>query len=173
MRHRACLLPSWRLRDNSEDMSSSCFANANNTKYVCIEYRMPICDKCSIFVNNEDTVGWTAGRSFGHCEPCFKASTVNKHIFTSCRLLVTMKWNRVCILFLLILALSIIVHKRNSFYMGRLSRLLASSAMFTLCLKTADISICFGWNWIKFGESSSTSESTGVLLLIWVGLNSN
>lgn len=65
-------MATWRatLADNSEDMCSSCFAN---TKYVCIECRMPICNKCSIFENNEDTVGWTAGTSVGHCEPCFKA----------------------------------------------------------------------------------------------------
>lgn len=56
--------------DNSKNMCSSCFTN---TKYVCIECRIPICNKCSIFEINEDTGGWTAGRSVGLCEPCFKA----------------------------------------------------------------------------------------------------
>jgi len=65
-------MATWRatLADNSKDICSSCFAT---TKYVCIEYCMPICNKCSIFENNEDTGGWTAERSVGHCEPCFKA----------------------------------------------------------------------------------------------------
>jgi len=68
-------MATWRAipADNSGDMSSSRFAN---TKYVCIECRMPICNKCSILVKNEDTFGWTAGRSVGHCEPCFKDTKV-------------------------------------------------------------------------------------------------
>ena len=65
-------MATWRatLADNSEDMCSSCF---DNKKYVCIEYRMSICNKCSTFENNEDTGGLTAGRSVGHREPCLKA----------------------------------------------------------------------------------------------------
>ena len=65
-------MATWRatLADNSEDMCSSCFAN---TKYICIVCRIPICNKCSVFENNEDTDFWTAGKSVGHCELCFKA----------------------------------------------------------------------------------------------------
>ena len=64
-------MAAWRatLADNSVDMCSSCFAD---TKYVCIDCCMPICNKCSTFENDEDTDGWRAGRSVGHCEPCFK-----------------------------------------------------------------------------------------------------
>ena len=65
-------MAAWRatLADKGVDMCSSCFAD---TKYVCIDCRMPICNKCSIFENDEETDGWTAGRSVGHCQPCFNA----------------------------------------------------------------------------------------------------
>ena len=66
-------MAAWRatLADNSVEMRSSCFAD---TKYVCIDCCMPICNNCSTFKNDDDTDGWRAGRSVGHCELWFKTT---------------------------------------------------------------------------------------------------
>ena len=47
-------------------------AESSECLTVCIDWCMPICNKCSTFENDEDTDGWRARRSVGHCEPCFK-----------------------------------------------------------------------------------------------------
>ena len=45
---------------------SSCFSA---TKYTFLRCEIPICNKCSIFEENEDYQGWVAGKSVAFCEP--------------------------------------------------------------------------------------------------------
>ena len=45
----------------------SCFVD---TKYKRLRYELPICNKCSVFEENEDVEGWTAGKSLAYREAC-------------------------------------------------------------------------------------------------------
>ena len=56
-------------------MCSSCF---DSTKYSCIKCKIPICNKCSVFEEDEDFPGWLAGKSVGYCEPCANENTAEK-----------------------------------------------------------------------------------------------
>ena len=49
------------------EMSFSCFMN---TKYKCLRCELPICNKCSVFEENKDVEGWTAGKSIAYCKAC-------------------------------------------------------------------------------------------------------
>ena len=49
------------------EMSCSCFMN---TKYECLQCKIPICNQCSVFEENEEVDGWKAGSSVVYCEPC-------------------------------------------------------------------------------------------------------
>ena len=60
-----------------EDMCYSCFAT---TKYSCIKCGHSVCNRCSVFKDDEGTPGWVAGKSVGYCISCEKeegASTNN------------------------------------------------------------------------------------------------
>ena len=48
-------------------MCCSCFMD---TKYECLRCKIPICNQCLVFDENEDVEGWRAGRSVGYCEAC-------------------------------------------------------------------------------------------------------
>ena len=48
-------------------MCCSCFMN---TKYECLKCKIPICNQCSVFEENEEVDGWKAGSSVAYCEPC-------------------------------------------------------------------------------------------------------
>ena len=48
-------------------MCCSCFMN---TKYECLKCKIPICNQCSVFEENEEVDGWKAGSSVAFCEPC-------------------------------------------------------------------------------------------------------
>ena len=48
-------------------MCCSCFMN---TKYECLKCKIPICNQCSVFEQNEEVDGWKAGSSVAYCEPC-------------------------------------------------------------------------------------------------------
>ena len=50
-----------------EDMCYSCFAT---TKYSCIKCAYPVCNRCSVFEDDEETPGWVAGKSVGFCFAC-------------------------------------------------------------------------------------------------------
>ena len=41
-----------------------------DTKYECLRCKIPICNQCSFFRENEDVEGWRAGRSVAYCEAC-------------------------------------------------------------------------------------------------------
>ena len=45
----------------------SCF---HSTKYVCLCCKMPVCNNCASFESNEETNGWTVGKSVGYCGAC-------------------------------------------------------------------------------------------------------
>ena len=49
------------------EMCCSCFMD---TKYKCLRCKIPICNQCSVFEENEDVEGWRAGRSVAYCEAC-------------------------------------------------------------------------------------------------------
>ena len=50
------------------EMCYSCFVD---TKYKSLRCELPsICNKCSLFEENEDVEGWTAGKSVAYCEAC-------------------------------------------------------------------------------------------------------
>ena len=49
------------------EMCCPCFMN---TKYKCLRCELPICNKCSVFEENEDVEGWTAGKNVAYCEAC-------------------------------------------------------------------------------------------------------
>ena len=49
------------------EMCHSCFMD---TKYKCLRCELPICNKCSVFEENEDVERWTAGKSVAYREPC-------------------------------------------------------------------------------------------------------
>ena len=49
------------------EMCCSCFMD---TKYKCLRCKIPICNQCSVFEENEDVEGWIAGRSVAYCEAC-------------------------------------------------------------------------------------------------------
>ena len=53
--------------ENDQNTCSSCFAT---TKYSCLHCAMPICNKCSVFENNEEASRWTASKLVGYREPC-------------------------------------------------------------------------------------------------------
>ena len=44
-----------------EDMCYSCFAT---TKYSCIKCGHSVCNRCSVFKDDEGTPGWVAGKSW-------------------------------------------------------------------------------------------------------------
>ena len=48
-------------------MCCSCFMD---TKYKRLRCKIPICNQCSVFEENEDVEGWRAGRSVAYCEAC-------------------------------------------------------------------------------------------------------
>ena len=52
-----------------EDMCYSCFAT---TKYSCIKCGHSVCNRCSVFKDDEGTPGWVAGKSVGYCISCEK-----------------------------------------------------------------------------------------------------
>lgn len=52
-----------------EDMCFSCFAT---TKYSCIKCGHSVCNRCSVFKDEEKTPGWKAGVSVGFCIACDK-----------------------------------------------------------------------------------------------------
>ena len=47
--------------------SCSCFMDK---KYECLRFKIPICNQCSVFEENEDVEGWRAGRSVAYCKAC-------------------------------------------------------------------------------------------------------
>ena len=47
------------------EMCCSCFMDM---KYECLRCNIPICNKCSVFEENEDVEEWRAGRSVAYCE---------------------------------------------------------------------------------------------------------
>ena len=47
-----------------------CFSCFMNTKYKRLRCELPICNKCSVFEENEDVEGRTAGKSVAYCEAC-------------------------------------------------------------------------------------------------------
>lgn len=53
--------------NEGQNICSFCFAT---TKYSCLHCAMPICNKCSVFEDNEEASGWAAGKRVGYCEPC-------------------------------------------------------------------------------------------------------
>ena len=46
---------------------SVCF---RDTKYVCIQCKIPICNMCSEPEFNEDVEGWVTGKQVGYCYGC-------------------------------------------------------------------------------------------------------
>ena len=77
-------MAAWRANTNSshshdEDTCSSCF---DSTRYCCLHCQMAICNKCSVFEENEDTGGWVAGKSVSYCEPCSKELKSNNNQIT-------------------------------------------------------------------------------------------
>ena len=48
-------------------MCCSCFMD---TKYECLRCKIPICNQCSVFEENEDVEEWRAGRSVAYCKAC-------------------------------------------------------------------------------------------------------
>ena len=54
----------------SHSVMEMCFSCFMNTKYKCLRCELPICNKCSVFEENEDVEGWTAGKSVAYCEVC-------------------------------------------------------------------------------------------------------
>ena len=72
----------WRAKlsvtsSSEADMCSSCF---RTTKYKCLKCKIPICNNCSIFEEDEDSPGWMAGTSVGYCEPCHGAKDAMKAV---------------------------------------------------------------------------------------------
>ena len=49
------------------EMCCSCFMD---TKYECLRCKIPICNQCLVFEENEDVEGWRAGRSVAYCKAC-------------------------------------------------------------------------------------------------------
>ena len=41
-----------------------CYSCFMDTKYKCLRCELPICNKCSVFEENEDVEGWTAGKLY-------------------------------------------------------------------------------------------------------------
>ena len=56
----------------SNDDEDTCMSYFAITKYHCLHCEISICNKCSVFEDNEEAPGWTAGKSVGHCEACIK-----------------------------------------------------------------------------------------------------
>ena len=54
----------------SHSVMEMCFSCFMNTKYKCLRCELPICNKCSVFEENEDVEGWIAGKSAAYCEVC-------------------------------------------------------------------------------------------------------
>lgn len=48
---------------------SVCFCDM---KYVCIDYKIPICNRCSDLEFNEDIEGWIPGKQVGYCYGCMR-----------------------------------------------------------------------------------------------------
>ena len=46
----------------SHSVMEMCRSRFINTKYKCLKCEMPACNKCSVFKQNEDVEGWTAGK---------------------------------------------------------------------------------------------------------------
>ena len=63
--YRKSLLTSYSVKE----MCHSCFMD---TIYKCLTCELPICNKCSVLVfeENEDVERWTASKSVAYCEPC-------------------------------------------------------------------------------------------------------
>ena len=55
------------LSSSRMEMCCSCFMI---TKYECLKCKIPICNQCSVFEQNEEVDGWKAGSSVAYCEPC-------------------------------------------------------------------------------------------------------
>ena len=65
-------MAAWRKKFSvvpDEDTCFSCFAT---TKYSCIKCGHSVCNRCSVFQEDEETPGWVAGKSVGYCIPCEK-----------------------------------------------------------------------------------------------------
>ena len=45
-------------------MMEMCYSCFMDTKYKCLRCELPICNKCSVFEENEDVEGWTAGKLY-------------------------------------------------------------------------------------------------------------
>ncbi|XP_065054393.1 uncharacterized protein LOC135683145 [Rhopilema esculentum] len=59
------------------DFCSKC---TKETKYVCMNCRIPICNVCSYAEENEETPGWSSGRSVGYCGECSKEEGAENEI---------------------------------------------------------------------------------------------
>ena len=59
--HRKSLL-------TSHSVIEMCYSFFMDTKYKCLRCELTICNKCSVFEENEDVEGWTAGKSVAYCE---------------------------------------------------------------------------------------------------------
>jgi hypothetical protein len=58
-----------RFPDDSDDTCMSCL---ETTKYCCLHCKFPLCNKCSVPEENEETRGWKAGKTVAYCEQCAK-----------------------------------------------------------------------------------------------------
>ena len=75
-------MAAWRKKFSvvpDEDMCFSCFAT---TKYSCIKCGHSVCNRCSVFQEDEETPGWVAGKSVGYCIPCEKEEGASKTVST-------------------------------------------------------------------------------------------
>ena len=59
------------------DDEDSCMSCLGTTKYCCLRCKFPLCNKCSVPEENEETPGWKAGKSVAYCEPCSKEVAEN------------------------------------------------------------------------------------------------
>ena len=59
-------------------MDTSCGSCLETTKYCCINCQLAVCNRCSTFEMNEETVGWLAGRRVGYCNVCAGIEERNK-----------------------------------------------------------------------------------------------
>ena len=50
------------------DDEDSCMSCLGTTKYCCLRCKFPLCNKCSVPEENEETPGWKAGKSVAYCE---------------------------------------------------------------------------------------------------------
>ena len=63
------------------DFCSKC---TKETKYVCMNCRIPICNVCSYAEENDETLGWSSGRSVGYCGECSNEEGAENKISVLC-----------------------------------------------------------------------------------------